>query len=201
MTGDVGYVGSVHYREDLMEEVARDTMDHQITTEEEAVVVVQHILLPHLVYCQHYLPTEQVYLLLPEEAVAVEVIGNQTYQTVVQVEARVVLQDQEEETVGDMVEVEVHHRQVETEEPQVAEVSLVELGPLELVAPVEEDRVTPLEEAVAVAGSVEEVVLVDTLQDLEVVAGGSGYIGGVTGGRMSNGQRSGNGYATITLVE
>lgn len=32
-------------------------------------------------------------------------------------------------------------------------------------------------------------------------AGGSGYIGGVTGGSMSNGSRSGNGYATITLVE
>ena len=31
--------------------------------------------------------------------------------------------------------------------------------------------------------------------------GGSGYIGGVSNGSMSNGQRSGNGYATITLVE
>ena len=30
--------------------------------------------------------------------------------------------------------------------------------------------------------------------------GGSGYIGGVTGGSMSNGQRSGNGYARITWV-
>ena len=30
--------------------------------------------------------------------------------------------------------------------------------------------------------------------------GGSGYIGGVTGGATSNGQRSGNGYARITLV-
>ena len=30
--------------------------------------------------------------------------------------------------------------------------------------------------------------------------GGSGYIGGVNGGSMSNGQRSGNGYARITLV-
>ena len=31
-------------------------------------------------------------------------------------------------------------------------------------------------------------------------AGGSGYIGGVTGGSTSNGQRSGNGYARITLI-
>ncbi len=30
--------------------------------------------------------------------------------------------------------------------------------------------------------------------------GGSGYIGGVTGGSMSNGQRSGNGYARITWL-
>ena len=30
--------------------------------------------------------------------------------------------------------------------------------------------------------------------------GGSGYIGGVTSGSMSNGQRSGNGTAKITLV-
>ena len=31
--------------------------------------------------------------------------------------------------------------------------------------------------------------------------GGSGYIGGVTNGSMTNGSRSGNGYARITLVE
>ena len=32
-------------------------------------------------------------------------------------------------------------------------------------------------------------------------SGGSGYVGGGADGSMSNGQRSGNGYATITLVE
>ena len=98
-----------------MEEVARDTMDHQITTEEEAVVVVQHILLPHLVYCQHYLPTEQVYLLLLVEEVVVVVIG-MLLRMVVPVEVRVEVRDHKEETLGDTVEEEVHQRQVETEE-------------------------------------------------------------------------------------
>ena len=30
--------------------------------------------------------------------------------------------------------------------------------------------------------------------------GGAGYIGGVTNGSMSNGSRSGNGYASVTFV-
>ena len=62
------------------------------------------------------------------------------------------------------------------------EVSLVERDPSELEALVEEDRVTLLAEVEAEAGSVAVVVLVDTLPDLEEVAGGSGYIGGVSGG-------------------
>ncbi len=36
---------------------------------------------------------------------------------------------------------------------------------------------------------------------IEEVDGGSGYIGGVTNGSMTSGSRTGNGYATITLVE
>ena len=59
----------------------------------------------------------------------------------------------------------------------------------------------PLEVEAEVAGLVEDRDHKETLLDLEEVAGGSGYIGGVTGGSMSSGQRSGNGYATITLVE
>ena len=85
----------------------------------------------------------------------------------------------------------------------------------------QEEQITPLMELVLqqVRKLLEQHLGVDSLIQITIMqaeevgyfggyagyavpaGGGSGYIGGVTNGSTSAGQRSGNGYATITLVE
>ena len=76
-----------------MEEVVLDITQLLIIIEEEVAAAVRRILLPHLVYCRRYLPTEQVCLSLPVEAVEVEVIGTQTDQTVVREAEQAVMEE------------------------------------------------------------------------------------------------------------